>query len=397
MKKLTLFLIVFFTINFLNLNAQGLFYETGLYENDNIWSDYQYYIQGNSYMHSKYYKSLLEKNKIVGYEHKVSKFKKDKPILKSTSVVKFDDNYNLLDKNDGKKHYIYTYNEDNMYTDYKYIKKGEKLKKHEVIEYNDSSKITKYNYTKHNDKKLKRKWVAEYDKNQKRMLTKVFFDKDGSTENHRWDYEYYEDGKQKQTKYYKKNELKHIWNYTCDDEGKEQKNDVKTTKVCKIKEYLDDSSYVIVNRTTDNKGRIRKNTSKYNKFKNLLEFRSYNNKDKIVYRYEYIYDCKQRKIAEISYKRSGIIFYKKEWYYNNDDLIVKTKFFKRKGKLRRSSEFKFNNNKQLVEETSFNKRYRQNRKYKFEYNDRGNIIKTTSYDIKNNPKWLYETKFTYKQ
>jgi len=149
MKKLTLLLLLVVITNFSIIKAQGLFWETGLYETRNLWSGYSYYLQGNTFVHSKSYKAMLEKTKIIGYEHTTYKIKKNEKIKRFSEVVKFDNNYNLLDRNNGKKHYIYTYNKNNKFTDYKYIKKGSKLKTHEIIEYTDSNKITKYVYYKH--------------------------------------------------------------------------------------------------------------------------------------------------------------------------------------------------------------------------------------------------------
>ena len=396
MKKLKLLLAILIIASYSTINAQGLFYETGLYETKNLWSGYSYYLQGNNYMHSKAYKKKLEKTGIVGYERTVSRVKKGKLVKRSSETVKFDNNFNLIDKNNGKKHFTYGYNEDNRYTEYQYIKKGKKLKKHELIEYNDSSRIKKYVYYKHNGEKLKNKWIAEYGKDSKHMLSKVYYTKDGVAESRHWDYEYYEDGKQKQTKYYKKGELKHIWNYTCDDEGKQQKKDIATTQICRVTEYLDDSSYVIVNRTTNKKGKIRKNVTKYNKYKKVLERNSYNNKGKLIYGTEFNYDHKQRLISSITYKRGGVIRWKQEWYFNSNDLVSKTKKFKRKGKLRFVYEYTYNNNMQLIERASFDKKQQQYYKYKFEYNSKGNIVKTNKYNKKDKLVRVYETKFSYK-
>jgi len=402
MKKLTLLLLTaLLIVNFSNVKAQGLFWETGLYDiYDNYWDKGTpyFYSQGRWYTNSKLTKKLLAKTGIIAYEHKSYKIKKgvkkDKPDYVSTA--KFDDNYNLLENSYGKTQILFQYNKNNCFTDFKLIKRNKKLKKHEIIEYNDSCRVLKYEYYKRNDSKLKSKWITEYDNTQKNELVKIVFDKDGSTEKKKFEYDYYEDGKHKQTKFYKKGKLKHVWNYTCDDEGKEQKKDVKTTQICHIKEYLEDSSYIVVNRTTDNKGRIRKNVSKYNKNKKLLEYRSYNNKGKIIWGNDYRYNCKGKKIQSISYKRGGLIWNKEEWFYNND-LVVKYKYYKRKGKLKYSVEYKFNNNKKLIERLSFNKKQQQTQKYKYEYNDRGDIIKTTCYNGKDEPTSVYETNFTYKK
>ena len=380
------------------INAQGLFGETGFYDNNNYWDKETpyFYSQGRWYTNSKATKKILAKTGIIAYEHRGYKIKKGKKAEKPNafSQAKFDDNYNLLEKSFGKTKYLFQYNENNCFTDFKLIKKDKKLKKHEKIEYNDSCRVTKYVYYKKNDSKLKNKWIAEYDKDLKSILTKVIFDKKTDAEKYKWEYDYYEDGKRKQTKYYKKGELKHIWNYTCDDEGKEQKKDVKTTQICHIKEYLEDSSYIIVNRTTDDKGRIRKNVSKYNKYNKLIEYRSYNNKGKLIWGHDYRYDCNGKKIQTITYRRGGLIWSKEEWFYNKD-LVVKYKYYRRKGKLKYSLEYKFNHNKLLIERISFDKRHKQTRKYKYEYDDSQNIVKTTSFNSKDEATYVYETNFTY--
>ncbi len=400
MKKLTLLLTVILITNLSNLNAQGLFGESGFYDNNNYYYNSQPYFssEGLWLTASKSKKEILAKSGIIAYEHKAYKVKKGKQTGEPYRIqyAKFDDNFNLLEEKYGKTQILFQYNKNNCYTDFKLIKRNKKLKKHEIIEYNDSCMVTKYEYRKKNDAKLKNKWVSEYDNSLKRILAKVIFDKDGTTEKYKWEYDYYEDGKRKQTKYYKKGELKHIWNYTCDDEGKEQKEGIKTEQVCLVKEYLQDSSYIITNRTTDNKGRIRKNVSKYNKNKKLIEYRSYNYKGKLTWGQDYRYDCNGLVIQSIIYRRGGLIINIKEWYYNNN-LVVKYKYFKRKGKLKYSLEYKFNNNKQLVERSRFNKKHKLNYKYKYEYNNKGDIVKTLRFNKKDELKTVYETNFTYKE
>ncbi len=401
MKKSHLILLVLLVANISLTKAQGLFPETGMYDNNDYWIrdgyNSYFYSEGLWETNTKATKKILAKSGIKAYEHKGFKIKKGKKADKPSFVriAKFDDNYNLIENIYNNKQILFKYNKNNCFTDYKLIKNG-KLIKHEIVEYNDSCRVLKYEYYKKNDTKLKRKWVAEYDKSQNKKLSETHYSKDGVTEKSRWEYYYYENGKHKQTKYYKKGELKHIWNYTCDDEGKEQKKDVETTQVCKIKEYLEDSSYVIVNRSTDNKGRITKNVTKYNKDGKILEARTYNYKGKILWGNDYRYNCKGQKIQSITYKRGGLIWLKEEWFYNND-LTVKYKYYGRKGKLKHSVEYKYNTDKQLIERAEYDKRQNLIRKYKYEYNDKGNIVKTTVYNKKDQPTYVYETKFIYKK
>jgi hypothetical protein len=98
---------------------------------------------------------------------------------------------------------------------------------------------------------------------QDSMLSRVDYFRVGYSTNpySSYQYDYYPDKKQKTTRYYKKNKLKHIWNYDCDPRGKMVKKD--TTLIC-MKENIDlTGRKVVTSHYTDSKKKEIKTVNYY--------------------------------------------------------------------------------------------------------------------------------------
>ena len=91
-----------------------------------------------------------------------------------------------------------------------------------------------------------------------------------------YEYTYYPGKKIRSTKFYRKNKLKHTWNYDCDTRGKLQKKD--TTSVCKQEGTDQQGRKVVTEHFSKNKKKEQKSVSYYkiiNGKEVLNEFESY--------------------------------------------------------------------------------------------------------------------------
>ncbi|RKX20585.1 MAG: hypothetical protein DRP35_05820 [Candidatus Zixiibacteriota bacterium] len=381
--------------------SQGLFSETGYYDQNNWFSNEYYWYSGFYSTPSARLKELLKKNGITGYDRKIFFLKKGqkKDTPSREYIENFDKNGNITHhefKRNGKsiKQYEFTYNNAGKYTELKKIRKG-KLKQHQIVEYNDSNKVTSFTLLKNNDKKLKQKRISTYSPEGK-LIKQVYYAKDGKTEDKRWEYDYYDNGKQKENRYYKKGKLKHKYVYSCDNQGKEIKKN--TSQVCKIKQYNRDSTYEKISRTTDSKGRIRKSVTTYDKYDREIAYRWYNNKGVLVYGFDYTYSQERNLVLSYtSYKRGGKISGKQEWVYNDINQLVKVTTYGRNNKLKNIKEYQYDTGNQLVSRKVYDKRHQLITRYEYVNNSHGNVVKTTTYDKKDKPENIYEVSYTYNQ
>lgn len=106
-----------------------------------------------------------------------------------------------------------------------------------------------------------------------------------------YEYAYYPDKKIKSTKFYRKNKLKHTWNYDCDTRGKLQKKD--TTSVCTQEGSDQRGRKVVTEHFSANKKKEQKNISYYKTINGkevLNEFESYeikNGKERLIFTTHY--------------------------------------------------------------------------------------------------------------
>jgi len=273
-----------------------------------------------------------------------------------------------------QQEYRYNYNSDGYYTNYKYLKKG-KLIREEKREYNDSNKVLKFENFK-NDK-LKSNYVVQY-MNYTKIVKKDNFRKDNTEPYYTWIYDYYADGKKKMSEYYKNGKLKRRYLYTCDDEGEEVKDTVKTSKICYITEYNADSSYVKIFRNTDSKGKIRKQRYTYNKNNKLLSYESINAKGITTYKYSYEYDNNGNKINYAYYKKSKL-FLKQDFKYNANNKLVETIMYNGKLKYLNKTTQKRDEKDRIIEICNYNSKNNIVTKTQYQYDEKGNKTRKIVY------------------
>jgi len=328
-------------------------------------------------------------NKISSKEVAFYKYSKKGQNVKRISrrINSFDKKGSLVDnkyikKGKEKSHLLYEYNDDGYFTLYEEYKRT-KLRTKELLKYNKYNDVLEYR--NFNKGEAIMKWEAEYNDT---ILTKQYAyrlnKKDTSSIYKLWEYEYYPDNKKKATKYFKNGELKHTWSYTCDDEGEEIRSKDKT-KICEVKQYNNDGTYVIINRSTGKKGQITKTRLTYDS-KDRLIMREYIRKNKIYSKQSYKYDDKGRQIAWYYYKngkKSDIVRWGREYVFNEDSTLQETRYISKGGAYAKRVNT-FNDNGKRISSIYFDlKHNKQVYRNEYKYNEAGLIIEELKFNKKN--------------
>jgi len=326
-------------------------------------------------------KSQLDKNikSIINLNYTVRK-KGNRLIEKRRKVSTYDKSGRMIEENNFRKgkekqHHILEFNKNGFFTDYKRFARGNK-KTHEILSYNKDNNVLVYENYKRG--KFKNKQTAHY--NDSLIVSQCSYSKDTLEVLYRWEYDYYKTNEQKETRRYKKEKLKHKWSYTCDEEGKEIKSKHES-KICELKQYNNDGTYVVVKRTTGKKGKINKIRSTYDKKDRLILREEINAKNKITYKYASVYGDNDKVIAWYYYygrKRSDEINFGYEYKYDGDNRVEEKRISN--NKVRKITSVVFNtDNVKISSESKYLKRNGQLRfSSKQTYNDQGQIVSSLS-------------------
>jgi hypothetical protein len=182
--------------------------------------------------------------------------------------------------------------------------------------------------------------------NRKRAKTTTSYKNGSDKQFNKWEYEYDADGvRTKSTLYGKKNEVKHVWDYSCKSEGElvKVKNE---TQQCKWDES-ENGMLVEVIQTTSPKGEIRKTVKKFDADTNIVELIEY--KDDVIIR-KGTYDKSYYKtLTWESYVR-GNLRYKQEYVYDKDGKKTGYKSFwgRNLSKSKRSTNYTYKNDKLVL-------------------------------------------------
>ncbi|MBN2683061.1 MAG: hypothetical protein JXR58_11175 [Bacteroidales bacterium] len=338
MRRKVSVIVLAFLASILFLNAQEenyYFYGYGYY-NKGIYSyekGLDFYFRGGGYILSQTHKDYLVKNKTKSQETKVYNYKKGikKDLCHWSYYQEFDVNGNLIlnrsSKNEKVRREIsLKFNEDQKPVLFSLSKKGE-LQVEEQLTYDSQGNETGYMQYKDEEKKLVKSWLAEYNNNK--IVKRQFFKKGNENPTNLWIYEYYSDGANKQTSYFKKGKLQRVWSFECDSEGKET-NLKDTFQLCEYKEYHNDGSYTEVFRTTSKKGKIQKTLKTYDKDSSLVKSLTYNSKDQIRYGFEQ--KIENGKTIYYANYWGGKLRYIKNNSYNEDGKLLKTVEERKKNK-----------------------------------------------------------------
>jgi len=384
------------------INQKDKFYDfyipaSSLSNHYNIWTGGAYRVNGIKNI------QFNKEHKIKVTDDVVYKLTKQGKRLKEKrrTIHTFDKNGRLIDEQHYKKgrekqHYQFQYNKYGFFTDYKKHARGI-LKKHEVLVYNQNNDVLKYR--RYHKGELESKWEAVYkDTILESQWSYKITKKDSSDILLKWEYEYYPTNQKKQTKYYKKGELKHTWLYTCDEEGIEVKPKDET-KVCEIKQYNNDGTYVIVQRNTGKKGKITKTRLTYDAKDHLIMREYINAKNKIWSKQSYKYDDKGRQIAWYYYKngkKSDQVHWGREDDYNENGKIVETRHIGRKGTAYAKYTYKYNDKDLRVSSSYIDlKKNKQVYRFEYKYNENNLLVERLKYNRKDMLSMKFITNYQY--
>ncbi len=241
--------------------------------------------------------------------------------------------------------------------------------------------------------------VAEY---QDSVITCQYaYGKDSTKLNYKYNYYYYPNGDKKKTEYFRKGKLKRVWSYTCDEEGKSikpKKSKVKDTKICEIKQYNADSTYVMIRSLMNNKGQAEQHRKTYNKHDQLIKVEHLNIKGEIIVKYTYAYNKAGKRIKQTQYytkKNADRIFWQREITCDNDSIRTSEReaFYKKNGSKIFASLRTFNKDGRLIKDIRYNKKDEIIITKQYTRNTNGDITKLESYDKNGALEYKYE--YTY--
>lgn len=343
-------------------HAQIVYMDNYSSKNDNKYRGrYNYYYWGY-YPYGGINRNSLETQKVKEQDITTYKYKKDgqRAIQSNRSTIKYNADFLRIEeqyfrKGKEQNHTLYEYNSNKDETDNKRSYKG-RAYGHTVNSYDDRFQLTnkKYFY----DNELRRNSYAVYQDTV--LITQYTFTKDSVTPAYKWDYTYYPTGDKKQTQYFKKGELKRTWSYTCDEEGREVKPK-EEIKICELKQYNADSTYVTIKRTTGKKGKISKYRTTYDKKDRIILEERINVKGQTTYKQATEFNKAGRMTKRIDYhtgKYADKISTQVSRTYFQDTIrvFIKRQYFNKKDQsIWWASENKYNENGRLIESKSFGK------------------------------------------
>lgn len=263
------------------------------------------------------------------------------------------------------KQYFYDENHPDKYSAiYEYGKNNKELNVRK-FKYNENGR--EVYYESYRKGKLNNKVFTTYnDKGQ--VIERAVYHKKSDVPKTRYEYDFYEDKSQKETRFYKKGKLKYTWYYDCEPKGALEQAHKDTSTVC-VKQELDSLGRKIYWRQeTDSDNRIITTRIIYSDTSNKKiaeSLRTYSNGDTLTYWKkninEFIYKqydkgkitweqhTKYNSFGEIwvlissNYKR-GKLKYRNEssYYYNEMNLLSRKEYINSKGKISKTTyEYRF--------------------------------------------------------
>jgi hypothetical protein len=156
----------------------------------------------------------------------------------------------------------------------------------------------------------------------------------------RYEYTYNEQGNRTETKYYKKEKLKHSWVYDCDAKG--ELIEPKTVKICKNRIYETDGSFMEIFENTS-KGKVTKTIVKSAPDGRVLENESYDAKGVLKSKSVYQYNEAKKLVKHSKFKgNSNQAQYVELYEYADDSSLTASIHLSKKGAVTSRREFSYN-------------------------------------------------------
>lgn len=202
----------------------------------------------------------------------------------------------------------------------------------------DTIRLTKYSYNnnlqleKRSFTYKKKTAITYFTYNSKnKVATSTEIGSNGK-EGYKYEYDYFENGSRKETKYYRKGKLKYTWNYECSETGElEAKN---KAKVCSKLTHNTDGTFTEIDETTERNNKVYRNITVYNADTLILSNERLNPKGKQINKYVYLRDKKSDNVYETNYYRGGKLKLVFKNTYNNMALLIKSEKYNSKNQLR---------------------------------------------------------------
>jgi hypothetical protein len=188
------------------------------------------------------------------------------------------------------------------------------------------------------------------------LMKSINYTKRGEKINLTWEYEYFSPCQKSKSKLYKGNgKLLKEWTFDCKEEGEILTKQKKTNQVCKWEE-VDANFLSYVTQTFNEKGETVKNVTKVNKRdSSLVEIKSFNKDDKLVYHATYLNDRNKPMLTK-SMKPNGKLYYENKYEYEHGKTVLHE--MKYKDRLYFRSVYTYDKNNNLTELKQFDRKNR---------------------------------------
>ena len=287
------------------------------------------YVLKNAYKKHPY--ELNHVKSIIG-KKQTSKglVKTDEALMNASSYVTVSTSF---DKNGKEKSAnVYQFKNDTLMTDRYYLRHGKDTFNHMHYQYDSKNRIIGSKWEISLFWVPTREWKYDYNNKDKQTAAK-YLDKKGETK-YKYEYDYYENGSKKETRYYKRDKLKNRWTFGCDAKGEEVKN-VKNANYCTKKSFNSDGSFIEVFEYKYENGKPTKTICYYTADTLLIKYEEYKKNGDLKRKTEYIYD-KKANLSEILSFRNDKLKKRYTYTYNEKNLHTKIDEFNGKGKLQYS-------------------------------------------------------------
>jgi YD repeat-containing protein len=287
------------------------------------------YVLKNSYRNNPY--KINHVKSIIG-KKQTSKglVKTDEALMNASSYVTV---YTSFAKNGKEKSSnVYQFKNDTLMTDRFYLRHGKDTFNHMHYKYDIKNRMIGSKWEVFLFWVPVREWKYDYNDKDKETAAK-YLDKKGETK-YKYEFDYYDNGSKKETRYYKRDKLKNRWTFECDPKGEEVKK-VKTGNYCTKKTFNSDGSFLEVFEYKYDNGKPTKTICYYTADTLLTKYEEYRKNGELKQKWEYTYDKRGNK-TEILFFKNNKLKKRYTYTYNEKNLYTKSDEFNGKGKLQYS-------------------------------------------------------------
>lgn len=217
--------------------------------------------------------------------------------------------------------------------------KNGKFQSSREYSYLDQTKPVRYHYFYKDSIKPKSYATYTYGSNGKIQVSTIYTQ--AGSEKHRYEYDYYENGSRKETRYYKKGKLKDRWLFDCDWKGARETHQTSNTKICKNRSYDNDSNMIEIEEFTTN-NKVLRVVSKTARDGSSFEQTVYHANGKMRSKHVYQYNAAHKLIKTSSYGSNGTLTYMELYTYNDQQLLLTSSRIDKTGSTKYRKEFVYN-------------------------------------------------------